>query len=446
MDVELDPPPLTRALGLPSAVALNVANMIGAGPFITIPAFLAAMNGPQALVAWVIAAVLVLCDGLVWSELGAALPGSGGSYHFLRMLYAPYRWGRMLPFLFIWQFMISGTLEMASGYIAAADFVAYVWPSLNEPIWGSLSLKPWLSAAAALVVTGLLCRRIESLGRWSIVLCGCSLLTVAAVIVMGALHFDPAKIVFPSEAWRWDSTHFGGLGAAMTIAIYDYLGYYNVCHLGDEVREPQRTIPRAVMLSVVLVALVYLTMNVAIIAVVPWQEAMLSKHIAAEFVERLYGRGAAEGFTLLILLTVVACLFAMTLGYSRIAYAAARNGDFFRPFAHLHPRDRYPSVSLWSLGGLTAVFCFISLETVITAAVTVRIGVQFIGQIVGLHLFRRRAEGRAGPFRMWLYPLPSLLALCGWLFLLGSNGSALLAAAVVLASGVLAYGVWHRLR
>ena len=124
-----DPPdghaPLARGIGLVQATSLNVANMVGVGPFITIPLFVAAMGGPQALVGWIVAAVLVLCDGLVWSELGAALPGSGGTYHFLREIYGRYRGGRLIAFLFIWQFLISGTLELASGYIGAAGYLAY---------------------------------------------------------------------------------------------------------------------------------------------------------------------------------------------------------------------------------------------------------------------------------------------------------------------------------
>jgi len=237
-----------------------------------------------------------------------------------------------------------------------------------------------------------------------------------------------------------------GLGVAMLIAIYDYLGYYNVCHLGDEVREPGRTIPRAVMISVIVVAATYLTMNISIIAVVPWQEAMVSKNIAAEFVERLYGRKAAMAFTALILWTFLACMFAITLGYSRILYAAARQGDFFRPFAALHPVHHYPQVSLLTIGALTAVFCFFSLADVITAAVTVRILVQFVGQIVALHLLRTTRPDVELPFRMWCYPLPSLVALFGWLFVLGMQEvKFLLGGAVVIVSGLFAFVLWRTL-
>ena len=439
---------LHRGLGVWQATALNVANMVGIGPFITIPGFLAAMHGPQALVAWVIAAVLVLCDGLVWSELGAALPGSGGSYHFLTEIFGRTRFGRMVPFLFIWQFLVSGTLELASGYIGAVDYLAYPFPDLHKTlrVWGVPGGTRSLAAAAAILVAISLCRHVRSLGGLGLVLCTGTLITVLTVIIAGYAHFDPKLVQFPADAFRMSGNQafFGGLGGAMTIAIYDYLGYYNICHLGDEVVDPGRTIPRAVMLSVVMVAALYLSMNLAIIGVVPWEQAMNSKFVASEFMEILFGRGVAEIFTGLILWTVVACVFSMTLGYSRIPYAAARSGNFFRVFAVVHPVHRYPIASLVWLGAMTAAFCYLPLQEVIDAAVVVRILVQFIGQIVGLHVLRTTRPDVPLPFRMWLYPLPSLAALAGWIFLFATaKRDVLWIATGVLASGCVAYAAWN---
>ncbi len=440
-------PGLIRGLGTLEATALNIANMVGIGPFITIPAFLSAMGGPHALVAWLIAAVLVICDGLVWSELGAALPGSGGSYHFLREIYGRYRWGRLLPFLFIWQFLISGTLEMASGYIGAADYAAYLWPQLATPLWldAPVTGKNLLAAGAAIVITLLLFRNITSLGSLGLILTTGTIITVAIVIVAGLLNFDRQLITFPATPPKGSSWSVG-LGGAMLIAIYDYLGYYNVCHLGDEVREPGKTIPRAVMISVVAIAAIYLTMNLSIIGVVPWQEAMTSTNIAATFIERLYGSGWARAFTWLILWTSIACMFAITLGYSRIPFAAARNGDFFPIFGRVHPTERYPFVSLVVLGGLTAVFCFFSLQAVINAAVVVRILTQFIAQIVGLHLLRTTRPDVTLPFRMWFYPLPSLVAAAGWLFVLGGDPGNLAIGVGVAIVGTVVFLAWDRMR
>ncbi|MFN5103920.1 MAG: APC family permease [Planctomycetota bacterium] len=433
---------LDRGLGLVQATGLNIANMVGIGPFITIPLFIAAMSGPQAMIAWVLAAVLVLCDGLVWSELGAAIPGSGGTYHFLKRIFSVYSWGRILPFLFIWQFMISGAMEMASGYIGALSYLEYAMPSLVEDFQGVVGGTRWLAVAAVCVITLLLCRRIESIG-WIAVLMTCgTLLTVAIVIVSGWLHMDWGKITFPEGAFEFNGKFAKGLGAAMLIAIYDYLGYYNVCHLGDEVRDPARTIPRAVIGSVVVIALIYMSMNLCIIGVVPWEQAMVSKNIATDFMETLYGRTWAVAFTWLILWTALACMFAITLGYSRIPYAAAKQGDFFKVFGQLHSRGKYPWVSLLVLGVLTSLFCFLDLKMVIDAAVCVRIVVQFLGQIIALHVVRTTRPDIQLPFRMWMYPIPSLIAAAGWIFVLvTADPMALLLSLGVVLSGVLFYGI-----
>jgi amino acid transporter len=436
-------PRLERGLGLVQSTALNIANMIGIGPFITIPIFLAAMGGPQAMVAWLIAAVLVLCDGLVWSELGAALPGSGGSYHFLKQTFGRYRWGQVVPFLFIWQFLISGTLELASGYIGMMDYLKYVFPGMDPALQryvpGGAKV---VAAASVLLITAMLCRRIRTVGWLAVALCTGTLLTVLVVIVSGLRHFDRSLLTMPPNAFHINLAWVLGLGGAMRIAVYDYLGYFNVCHLGDEVRDPGKTIPRAVILSVVIVAALYVTMNISIIGVVPWQEAMKSENVASLFMERLFGRNIAVGFTGLIVWTALACLFAATLAYSRIPYAAARDGDFFRVFARVHPRKHYPTISLFALSALTAGFCFLSLDLVINAAVSVRIIVEFIGQIAALHILRTQRPDVPMPFRMWLYPIPSLLALVGWIFMFVTSGKmVLLAGAGVLVLGVLVFAV-----
>lgn len=432
--------PLERGLGLWQAIALNVSNMVGIGPFITIPLFISAMGGPQALIGWVIAALLVICDGLVWSELGAAIPGSGGSYHFLRETFGKYRWGRMIPFLFVWQFLVSGALEMASGYIGGLQYLEYIAPSLATSVSAIPGGVRWIAFAAAIVVTLILCQRISFLGKLGVILAAGAMLTIMTVIICGLLNFNPKLIAFPKGAFTLNGKFTVGLGGAMLIAIYDYLGYYNVCHLGDEVRNPEKTIPRAILISVLLIAFLYLVMNTAIIGVVPWDIAKDSKNIAADFMERLYGRSAGVAISLMILWTAIACMFAITLGYSRIPYAAAKAGDFFSIFAYVHPTRKFPLVSLLSIGGLTAAFCFFSLQTVIDAAVCVRIIIQFIGQIAALHLLRKQRGPGNLPFRMWFYPLPSVVALCGWIFVLASGSWIALGLSVgVVGSGIVVF-------
>jgi amino acid transporter len=445
---EFSSPQLHRGLNTLHATSLNVANMLGAGPFITIPVLLGAMMGPQAAIGWVVAMIIVLCDGLIWAELGAAFPGSGGTYHYLREIFIDSQWGRFLPFLFIWQFLVSGTLEVASGYIAASEFVMSLWPAYGETLRQlGLSDMVIVGLPASLMVTAVflaLCHQIRSLGWLSTVLVTGVLLAVGTVIVLGVCNFDASLITFPEDAFNLDGKFVTGLGAAMAVAVYDYLGYYNICHLGEEVCRPQQTIPRAVLISIIIVAVIYMSMNVAFIGVVPWQETlqpgtMANKNIAGAFMMKLYGERAAKAFTGLIIWTCLAGLFAMTLGYSRILYAAAKNGDFFQFFARLHSTRGYPWASLALLSALTAFFCFFPLAIVIQGAVTVRIVIQFIGQIFALHVVHREGT-HALPFRMWFYPLPSLVALIGWSFLLATSEGYLLSLLIVVyGSGLLVY-------
>jgi APA family basic amino acid/polyamine antiporter len=446
------PRSLSRSLNLPQALSLNIANMVGVGPFITIPLMLQEMRGPQVVVAWLVAGLLVLCDGLVWSELGAALPGSGGSYHFLKEIYGRLSptWGRLIPFLFIWQFLISGTCEGASGYMGALKYLNYALPGLDQWLerWHVPGGPNTLAALLALCVTGLLCRHVRVLGQLSLLLCAGILGALLLVIVSGLPDLDPKLLRVPAGTFSSaNASHFAhGLGAAMTIAIYDYFGYYNICYLGDEVRNPGRTIPRAVMGSVGVIGVLYLLMTVAIIGVIPWEEAAQSEAVAATVVARIFGPRVATAFAWLVVWTAIAGVFAMSLGYSRIPFAAARNGDFFKVFGTLHAGG-FPVVSILCLGLLTAGCCYaLRLEDVINASVAVRILIQFIGQIVGLHILRKTRPDVPLPFRMWLYPLPSLIAFAGWLFVLGTQDAFVLKVALgVTAAGVPAFFIWQSL-
>jgi amino acid transporter len=447
LDVEA-PPALSRSLNLPQAISLNIANMVGVGPFITIPLMLAAMPGPQVVWAWVLGGVLVLCDGLVWSELGAALPGSGGSYHFLKDIYGRLdpTWGRLIPFRFIWQFMFSGTCETASAYIGALKYLEYSIPGLEEAFarWHVPGGTHSLAAAFSVAVTILLCRNIRVLGQLSLFLCAGILGALLLVIVSGLPDLDPKLLHVPAGTYRLENApHFAwGLGAAMTIAIYNYFGYYNICFLGDEVKDPGKTIPRAVISSVWIVGVLYILMTVAIIGVIPWREAAQSEAVAANLVALIFGPRVATAFAWLVVLAALAGVFAMSLGYSRIPFAAARNGDFFRVFGTLHAGG-FPVVSILCLGVLTTAACYLTLDDVIDAAVAVRILVQFVGQIVGLHILRRTRPDFRLPFRMRLYPIPSFLALVGWLFVLATQKPFVLEITLAITvAGVPAFWIW----
>ncbi len=277
--------------------------------------------------------------------------------------------------------------------------------------------------AVMAAITALAYRRIEVAGRWMVVLWGGMLVTVGGVIVAGMVHFDPRLAFdFPEAAWSVDRRFALGLGAALGIAMYDFLGYYQVCYLGDEVADPSRTIPRSILISVVVVALAYFAMNLSIIGAIPWREVVRSEHIASDLILRFFGNVAARLVTLLIVWTALAGTFAALLGYSRVPYAAARSGHFFRSLAKTHVTGDFPHRALLLVSGLAALACLAHLETVIAALLTSRILIQFVGQIATVVMLRTRPDLLARmPFRMRLFPLPALIALAGWLYVFGTS-------------------------
>ena len=432
---------LVRSFGLLQATALNMSNMVGVGPFITIPLMLASMGGPQCLLGWLLGAVVALCDGLVWSELAAAMPGTGGTYLYLREVFRKTRVGGILPFLFIWQFIFSGPLEIATGYIGFAQYVGYFWRGMGANGTRVISL-----AVGALVIF-LLYRRITAIGKFTVVLWLGMLLTMACIIASGLAHFD-AKVAFdfPPNAFTFSTGFVLGLGSAMLIATYNFLGYYDICYVGGEVRNPERVIPRAIILSVVGVGLLLAATNLSIIAVVPWREAMHSQFIASEFMEKLYGTVGGSVITVLILWTAFASVFALVLGYSRIPYAAALEGHFFKPFARLHPSGQFPHISLLVIGVLSVAASLMNLEWVITALLTSRILIQFMAQILALHCLRNYRTEIDRPFRMWLYPVPSAIAFLGWAYIFLTSGWLFVGFGVLtLVAGVAVYWIWLKL-
>src|SRR5882762_4562457 len=459
-------PSLIRGMGLGTATALNMIDMIGVGPFITMPLIVSAMGGPQAILGWLLGALFAACDGLVWAELGAAMPGSGGSYRYLREIYGREKWGKLISFLFIWQLSFSAPLSIATGCIGLAGYAAYYWPGLETvytahtaavriPWAGPLQVS-WIvtpGTALAIVICFftvlLLYRRITVIARLSKVLWFGVMGTIGWIIFAGLTHFNAALAFdFPPGAFTLSRGFFTGLGGALLVATYDYWGYYNVCYLGDEIKDPERNIPRAVLLSILLVACLYLMMNLCILAVVPWREMVQSGqsnsglYVVSLFMQRIYGAWAARLVTGLVIVTAFASVFSLMLGYSRVPYAAAQDGNYFRAFARVHPVHRFPYVSLLALGVVAAAFCFLRLKDAIAALVVIRIIIQFLVQAVGLIVLRIRRPEMPRPFRMWLYPLPALLASAGFLFILFNRVNwqkEVRYAAIILLTGILIY-------
>ncbi len=465
-------PELIRGVGLGGATALNMIDMIGVGPFITIPLIVVAAGGPQAMLGWIAGAIFAFCDGLVWAELGAAMPKAGGSYQYLKQIYGPNSLGRLLSFLFIWQLSFSAPLSIASGCIGLAHYAGYIWPGLEHiwfthtfhvglPLLGTLEVSTVLMSgtlvamASCAFVVFLLFRRITAIAKLAELLWVGVAIAIAWIIFAGLTHFSAARAFdFPAGAFTLSSGFLTGMGAAMLIATYDYWGYYNVCFLGGEVKDPGRNIPRALILSIVAVAAIYIVMNISVLGVIPWREMAAhngeqNNYIVSVFMERIYGSWAGRAIAVLIIWTAFASVFSLLLGYSRVPFAAALDGNYFKAFARVHPEKRFPTVSLLALGAVAILFCLLRLADVIAALVVIRILLQFIVQAVGVMVLRHRQPDMPRPFRMWLYPLPALLAIAGFVFILVSRKNfqrEIKYALVILALGLLIYFIrsWNR--
>jgi basic amino acid/polyamine antiporter, APA family len=423
-------PQLARELTVKDATVLNMIDMLGVGPFITLPLVVGAMGGPQAMLGWVLGALLAVCDGLVWAELGAAFPGAGGSYQYLSRIYGPSRWGRLFAFLFVWQISFSAPLSIASGAVGVSQYAAYLFPSLeSHGTRGTIAINGVSCLAIALVLLSvlLLMRGIRAVSKISWVLWAGVMATLAWVIVSGLTHRVHPIFDFPPNAFAFDRHFFLGLGSALIFATYDYWGYYNVCFLGGEVKDPERTIPRSLLLSIVLVGIIYMALNLSVVGVLPWKELQsiaatdLRFYTVSTVMQRIYGNWAGSVVTLLVIWTGFASLFSLLLGYSRVPYAAALDGNYFKSFAAVHPRYHIPHVALLSLGFTAAFFCLFRLRDLIAALVVIRVCLQFLLQGIGLIILRARDPQAPRPFRMWLYPLPALLSIVGFTFLLVSR-------------------------
>jgi amino acid transporter len=440
-------PQLHRKLGILNATCINMSNMIGIGPFITVPLILGTLGGPQALLSWFVGAIIAVADGLVVSELGASLPRSGGAYVFLRDSYGRERWGKLMAWMFIWQFLFSGTLEIASGSIGMVQYLSYLWKGLAVHPWG---IKLMAAGISALVMFSLY-RKIQDIAKLMLILWITTLATTGWVIVTGLVKMNTQLAFdFPAGAFDLNWAFVVGLGNGTALVIYNYLGYNQVCYLGGEVKQPERTIPAAVILSILGVTIIDFLLSFSFVSVVPWREVVKEgsaayNAVASVFMRQIYGPWAAVAISVMILFTAFASVFALMLGYSRVPYAAALDGAFFRWFGVLHPKGEFPHRSLVLVGVLCIIASFFGLVQIITALILARILVVFVGQIVGLFILRKYRPEVHRPFKMWLYPAPAVLALIGWLYTFASpafqaGGSKFMIYAFgTLAAGLVAY-------
>ncbi|MET8957619.1 APC family permease [Streptomyces sp. NPDC004393] len=412
---------LTRRIGLLQATALNMSQMVGVGPFITIPLMVAAFGGPQAIIGWIAGALLALFDGLVWAELGAAMPGAGGTYVYLREAFQ-YRSGKLMPFLFVWTAILFIPLIMSTGIVGLVQYLGYLWPSMGQTSGDLVGL-----ALIALIVL-LLWRRIDSVARLATIMWGVMLLAAGLVVIAAYSHFHADyAFTYPHGAFNLLGGKFWtGFGAGLAVGVYDYLGYNTAAYLGSELKNPGRTLPRSTVTAVFGVMAIYLVLQVGVLGAVDWHQMLdpnsaVYQSMASVILEHAWGRGPAEAITTLILITAFASVLAGLLAGSRVPFDAARDGVFFRSFARLHPKHGFPTIGLITMGVITAVGFMIGrhtdMGTLIQLLTAVMVLVQTLSQIVALTVLRKRQPQLRRPYRMWLYPLPSVLAFAGWIYI-----------------------------
>ena len=446
-------PRLRRKIGSFQATSLNMSQMVGIGPFITIPAMVVTFGGPQAIMGWIAGAILALADGLVWAELGAALPGSGGTYVYLREAFR--RTGRLMPFLFVWSAAIFIPLVMSTGVIGFVQYLGFLAPALSG------AAGTWVGLGLIALVGIVMWRRIESLGKLTVAIWVIMIVTVLTLLAACYTHFHAGQVfTFPHGAFDISRGGFWiSFVAGLTVGIYDYLGYNSTAYMGAEMRTPGKTIPRSVIFAVLGIMCIYLAMQIGILGVVDWHDMLNTSSqaytsVASLVLQRSFGAGVADVVTVLILITAFGSIFVGLLAGSRVPYDAARDKVFFKVFARLHPTKEFPIAGLIAMVAVTAVGFLIGRATNITALIqlltTVMVIVQSFGQVVAVVVLRRRTD-IPKPYKMFLYPLPVIIAGLGWLavfFFADKNAPGLhpieLSVAWVVA-GVIVFLIWAKI-
>ena len=427
--------PLTnRKINLLQATSINMIDMVGIGPFVVMPFVVSQFNNGLFLWAWIFGAITAFIDAVIWSELGAAYPLAGGTYNFHRIAYGE-KYGKLMSFLFVWQTSIQAPLVVASGAIGFAQYLTYIidlTPVQEKMISGSLVILVFL----------LLYRKIETIGKISVVMGSIVVLTILWIIISGLMHQQhPVQLIPAGEASLFSYAFWAAVGQGSVKTVYSFLGYYNVCHLGGEIKRPEVNIPRSIFISIIGITVLYLLMNISVMGVIRWQSVLEDdKYLVSAFMENIYGYKAGVIVTVLILCIAFSSLFAVILGYSRVPYAAAVDGNFFKIFSKLHPTKKFPYVSLIFLCALGFIFSlFMKLSQVISSILAMRILIQFIAQGVGVSLLRNRFGSKHLPFKMFLFPLPVIVSIAIWLFLFFSTGWFALWGSLIALAGVIVY-------
>ena len=408
-------PALERQIGPLQATAINMTQMCGIGPFVTIPAMVATFGGPEAMFGWIVGALLALADGLIWAELGAAMPGAGGTYIYLREAFQ-YRTGRLMPFLFVWSAVLFIPLIMSTGIIGLVQYLGFLIPGVTGD-GGNTLLGKAIGVGITLLIMAALFRKIGQIGKLTTVLFVVMLVAVFSTIIAAYSHFSGAQaFAFTPGAFGSHGTFWAGLGAGLIIAVYDYLGYNTTAYLGGEMRDPGRTIPRSIVFSILGIMGIYFLLQIGVLGSLPLEEIKASTSVASSVLQQAWGSTAAQIITVLIVVAAIGSVFAGLLGGSRVPFEAARDKVFLSVFAKLHPKLNLPTAGVLAMGVITIIGSLFTLTTIINAAVATLVIIQSLAQVAAIVVLRRRQPNLQRPYRQWLYPVPTIVALVGWVY------------------------------
>jgi APA family basic amino acid/polyamine antiporter len=418
---------LVRAIGLKSAVLIVVGNVIGSGIFLTTGGMAALIpSAPLLLLAWALGGVLVIAGGLTYAEMGAMYPRSGGVYVFLREAF-----GALPAFLYGWLSL----LVIISGSIAAvavgfADYLSYFIPEVSTsrillaiPVpWGTFSISAGqLVAAASIAILGAVnYAGVRSGNLVNVVLTTAKVAGLAAIPIMALFvgRVEPSFTpVVPPDLVR----PLASFGVAMIAVLWTYEAWYYVTYAAGEIKDPQRNVPRALVIGVLLLIAIYLTVNVAYLYALPMNEIMGVTRIAEKAASALMGPPGATLLALTVVISTLGCNAAGLLGGSRVLFAMALDGVFLSAASRVHPRYRTPHIAIvvltvWSMvlalsGTYDQLFTYVMFASILFNVAT------------GLAFFRLRRihPEQPRPYRAWGYPLvPALFVLGSAAFVLNT--------------------------
>ena len=458
MKAEETSPQFLRRLGLMDTAFLVVGAVVGSGIFLTPGLIAAGLPSPGLLLAvWMAGGLVTLCGALSFAELGAMYPRAGGQYVYLREAYGP-----GAAFLFGWGFfgfiMCGGLAALAVGF---AEFLGAFVPSLSmgTPIlhvatFGTtytLSAGQVVAAAAILLLTllntfgiraGIAVQNLLTVFRIGAVL-GLIVLGVVFGAKTGGTNFQhlfPGGLSLPG-IWR-------ALGLALVAVFWTYDGWYSVNCTAEEVRDPERNIPRGLALGVGGVAILYVAINVVYLLALPLEKIQGVTQVGVLVTTSLFGPGASTIILAVIMVSVFGCLNANLLFGPRVYYAMARDGSFFRSMARLSPRYRVPVRALWGQAAWSAVLCLLGAYQALYEYMVFALLVFFAATGLAVFVLRRKRPEVARPYRTWGYPVvPAIfIIVCLAIFLSILVNQPLKSAIgiVLLGAGMPAYFIWRR--